>query len=93
MSWDEAGLFLWQPTSWQLTAWTADLPGIVGATCEGGRSDSVACEGGLSDGVTVSVLVEGGRKVVVVTVATLGRCIEYLVQERLLDQTTKVTVA
>ena len=82
MTWDDAGLCVWQPSSWQLAAWTTDLPGIVGVACEGGRRDRV----------TVCALVEGGRKVLVVTLATLMQCIQCLVQENLLEQVTTVTV-
>lgn len=82
MSWDEAGLYLWQPSSWQLAAWTTDFPEIVG----------VACEGGSGDNVTVCVLVEGGRRVLVVTMESLIHSIQFLVKEQLLGQATEVPV-
>lgn len=80
MSWDEAGMYLWQPSSWQLAGWTTDLSEIVG----------VACKSGSGDNVTVCVLVEGGRRVVVVTLESLIHSIQYLVKEQLLGQATKV---
>ena len=82
---DDTGLFLWQPSSWQLTTWTADLPGVVGVACDGGRSDE-----GSGEGVTVCVLVEEGRKVLVMTVAGLARCLQCLVKDGLMEQAAKV---
>ena len=62
-----------------------DLPGIVGVACDVWRG-----EGG-GDGITVCAIVEGGRKVFIVTMATLASCIQCLLKEQLLDQVTKVT--
>ena len=53
--------------------------------CDGGRSDE-----GSGEGVTVCVLVEEGRKVLVVTVAGLARCLQCLVKDGLMEQAAKV---
>ena len=50
----------------------------------------VACEEGRGDSVTLCALVEEGRKVWMVTTATLLTCIQFLLQDNLLDQVTKV---
>lgn len=50
----------------------------------------VACEGGSGDNVTLCALVEGGRRVLVVTMESLLHSIQFLVQEQLLGQATKV---
>ena len=51
----------------------------------------VACEGGRVEDITLCILVDEGRKVLMVTMATLLRCIQSLLQEKLMDQVTKVT--
>jgi hypothetical protein len=83
VSWDDAGLYLWQPSSWKLTVWTRDLEGIVGVACRLGKGEEV----------NLCIIVDGGKKVVMVTMATLPQCIQFMVQEelKLMEQVTKVT--
>jgi hypothetical protein len=85
VSWDDAGLYLWQPSSWKLTVWTRDLEGIVGVACRLGKGEEV----------NLCVIVDGGKKVVMVTMATLPQCIQFMVQEELnlMEQVTKLVCA
>ena len=53
----------------------------------------VACVGEGEGGVSFCAIVGGGRKVVIVTMATLLHCIQWLLEQQLLNQVTKVTVS
>ena len=81
VSWDDNGMYLWQPSSWKLKVWTKDLEGIVGVACGGkvGGDAGNAC-----------IIVDGGKKVVMVTMATLLQCVQFLLGEELMEQATKV---
>ena len=63
--------------------WTRDLEGIVGVACRLGKGEEV----------NLCIIVDGGKKVVMVTMATLPQCIQFMVQEELnlMEQVTKVT--
>ena len=61
----EGSLFLFDPGSYRLAAWTCDTHGIVDLCCSGRQ---------------LFVLYEGGRGVVVMGVFPMGMCLQELVR-------------
>lgn len=71
----EGSIFLFDPGSYRLAAWTCDTRGIVDVCCSGRQ---------------LFVLCEGGRGVVVMGVLPVGMCLQELVRYGHLKQAEEV---